>query len=87
MRQSATLRQFRKQTLQLQASQYRLSLQEDIRGLTQPFTARPPEQVTPGQWLEIGSSALAALLPARWNRLLNIGLVAWRVGRQVASRR
>lgn len=87
MNGKAAVREFRKQALQLQALQYRMSLRADMLALVEPFTPGLSEAGEGGKWLEIASPVLSALLPARWNRMLNVGLAAWRVGRRFLSRR
>ena len=77
---SQTLRDFRKEMLILQAEQYRLALGQNLAGL---MPIAPQDSKDHMVWIETLAGILGAVLPARWGRWLNVGLSAWRIGKQV----
>lgn len=76
MSQRRRLRQLRKKILVLQAQHYRAALQQDLSSLSAPWDGVANGQAG-AKWLAIGT--LLSLLPNRWGRLLNLGLLSWRL--------
>lgn len=75
------LRELEKQVLLLRAEQYRL----DLRAQCRQFAGSPPGETdqdsTIMPWLQSAPDLLTLFLPARWQRRLRGGLLAWKVGR------
>lgn len=87
MSQRALVRQLRKQMLQLEAAQHRAALKAALGGLGDTF-GDPAEEASARsrQWTDIATSLLSVVLPARWNRMLNLGVTAWRVGSKLYAK-
>ncbi len=75
------LRELEKQVLLLRAEQYRL----DLRAQCRQLAGSSPGELAPGNtlapWLQSAPDLLTLFLPARWQRRLRGGLLAWKVGR------
>lgn len=87
MSQRDLIRQLRKQMLQLEAAQHRAALKAALGGLDDTFgTSEEEAGAKSRQWTDIATSLLSVVLPARWNRALNLGVTAWRVGSKLYAR-
>lgn len=75
------LRELEKQVLLLRAEQYRQDLRAQYRQLCGPPSGEVSHGDTIAPWLQSAPDLLALFLPARWQRRLRGGLLAWKIGR------